>query len=146
MIWLLELALVLLLFGGGWTLFTSNRRNEKREQLTLRRVDAYIETIRRERRNADLAAMSTSELRDLLHSGARNFRVAEQRRGWIVMGVGIASILAAAIAGSQQGWIWFAVVAALGAIVTYGGNEYLTRRGRAPLERYGIDVDRLLVE
>ena len=32
-----------------------------------------------------LRAMSDSELRDLLHSGARNYRIASQRRGWIVL-------------------------------------------------------------
>ncbi|RYG32095.1 MAG: hypothetical protein EON93_11810, partial [Burkholderiales bacterium] len=63
---LLQIALVLLLMGGGWTLLTRGKVTKEREALTLRRVDAYIETIRRERSNSELVAMSDSELRDLL--------------------------------------------------------------------------------
>jgi hypothetical protein len=146
MIWLVEIALVLLLLGGGWTMLTRKQRDRQREALTMRRVDAYIETIRRERRSPELAAMSDMELRDLLHSGARNLKVAEQRKSWIVLGAAAASVLAAALAGSQEGWLGFAAVAAIGAIVTYSTNEFLTRRMRAPLEKRGIDIDRLLVE
>ncbi len=146
MIWLIEIALILLLFGGGWTMLTRGRHSDKREALTMRRVDAYIETIRRERRNPELAAMSDTELRDLLHSGARNLKIAEQKKGWIVLGIGAASVVAASLAGSQQGWLWFAGVAAIGALAAYGTNEFLTRRMRAPLERHGVDVERLTVE
>jgi hypothetical protein len=146
MIWLVEIALVLLLLGGGWTMLTRGRQTDKREALTMRRVDAYIETIRRERRNPDLAAMSDMELRDLLHAGARNLKVAEQKRGWTLLGIGAGTLIAAAIAGSQEGWMGFAAVAAVGAVVGYGASEFLTRRMRAPLERHGIDIERLTVE
>jgi hypothetical protein len=146
MIWLVEIALVLLLLGGGWTMLTRKQRDRQREALTMRRVDAYIETIRRERRSPELAAMSDMELRDLLHSGARNLKIAEQRKSWIILGGVAASVLAAALAGSQEGWLGFGAVAAIGAIVTYGTNEFLTRRMRAPLEKRGIDIDRLMVE
>jgi hypothetical protein len=146
MIWLIEIAIVLLLLGGGWTMLTRNRQNSQREALTMRRVDAYIETIRRERRTPDLAAMSDSELRDLLHSGARNLKIAEQRKSWVVLGCGLATVLGAALAGSQEGWLSFGIVAAVGAIATYGINEFMARRMRAPLERRGIDIDRLMVE
>jgi hypothetical protein len=146
MIWLIEIALVLLLVGGGWTMLTRKGRESRREALTMRRVDAYIETIRRERRSPELAAMSDMELRDLLHSGARNLKVAEQRKSWIVLGCGVASVLLAAVAGSQEGWVGFAAIAAIGAIATYGTNEFLSRRMRAPLEKRGIDIDRLMVE
>ena len=146
MIWLIESAIVLLWLGGGWTMMTHKRQSSQREALTMRRVDAYIETIRRERRSPELAAMSDSELRDLLHSGALNLKAATQRRSWIVLGCGVATVLAAAVAGSQEGWLSFAVVAAIGAVVTYGTSEYLSRRMRAPLEKRGVDIDRLLVE
>lgn len=146
MIWLVEIALVLLLLGGGWTMLSRGRQTGRREALTLRRVDAYIETIRRERNNRELAAMSDTELRDLLHSGARSLRAAEQKRGWIVLGAGTASLACAAIAGSQEGWVGFMAAGAIGGLVTYGISEFLSRRMRAPLERYGIDVERLTVE
>lgn len=146
MIWLVEIALVLLLVGGAWTMLTRGGKTDQREALTMRRVDAYIETIRRQRSNSQLAAMSDTELRDLLHSGARNLRVEERKRGWIVLGAGAASLACASLAGSQEGWLGFLTAAAIGALVTYGLNEFLSRRMRAPLERHGIDVERLTVK
>lgn len=146
MAWLIELALVLLLIGGGWTLFSRGKRTDERESLTLRRVDAYIETIRRERTNKALVAMSDSELRDLLHSGARNLRIANERKSWVVLGAAAVTLFAGIVAASQDGFRGFAVVLVVGALVTYGLNEFMTRRMREPLERQGVDVDRLKVE
>lgn len=144
--WLIQIALILLLLGGGWTMLSRSRVTKEREALTLRRVDAYIETIRRERRNQDLVAMSDSELRDLLHAGARNYRVASQRRGWMLLGVGAVTLFSAIVVASQDGWRGFTIAIVVGAIVAYGLNEFLTRKARAPLERRGIDVERLTVE
>ncbi len=146
MIWLVELALVLLLIGGGWTMLNRGKQSDKRDSLTMRRVDAYIETIRRERRNPDLAVMSDTELRDLLHSGARNLRAAEQKKNWTLLAAAAVTLIAAIVVSSQEGWIGFGVTAAIGAIVTYGLSEFLNRRMRAPLERRGVDIDRLMVE
>lgn len=142
----LQIALVLLLIGGGWTLLTRGKVTKEREALTLRRVDAYIETIRRERRNPELVAMSDSELRDLLHAGARNFRVASQKRGWILLGVGAVTLFSAIVIASNDGWRGFGITAVVGAVVAYGLNEFLIRRARAPLEKHGVDVERLTVE
>lgn len=146
MIWLVELALVLLLVGGGWTLMTKGRHTDKREALTMRRVDAYIETIRRERHHADLAAMSDTELRDLLYAGARRLRAADQKRGWTVLGISAATLVAASVMASVEGWVGFGATAAIGALVAYGANEFLKRQMRMPLERRGIDVERLIVD
>lgn len=143
---LLQIALVLLLVGGGWTMLTRGRRTDRKDALTMRRVDAYIETIRRERNNPELAAMSDSELRDLLHSGARNMQVAEQKKNWVLLGCGVATLLAAIVVANQEGWMGFGIAFAVGAIVTYGFNEFLIRRMREPLARHGIDVERLKVE
>lgn len=144
--WLIQIALILLLLGGGWTMLSRSRVTKEREALTLGRVDAYIETIRRERRNQDLVAMSDSELRDLLHAGARNYRVASQRRGWMLLGVAAVTLFSAIVVASQDGWRGFTIAIVVGAIVAYGLNEFLTRKARAPLERRGIDVERLTVE
>lgn len=146
MVWLVELALVLLLIGGGWSILNRGKQSDKRDVLTMRRVDAYIETVRRERRNPDLAAMSDLELRDLLHSGARNLRVAEQKKNWILLGAGAATLMAAAVVSSQEGWLGFGVTAVVGALVSYGLNEFMTRQMRAPLERRGVDIERLMVK
>lgn len=146
MIWLLEIALVLLLVGGGWTLFNRSKHTDMRESLTLRRVDAYIETIRRERTNKDLVAMSDTELRDLLHSGARNLRVARERKAGMLVGAAGVTLLSAIVAASQDGLRGFAITLVVGGIVAYGLNEFLGRRMREPLQQRGIDVDRLTVE
>ncbi|MDV3250178.1 hypothetical protein DevBK_02405 [Devosia sp. BK] len=143
---LLQIALILLLIGGGWTLLTRKKVTRERDALTLRRVDAYIETIRRERRNADLVAMSDSELRDLLHAGARNYRVASEKRTWFLLGVGGVTLFSAIAIASHDGWRGFGIAMLVGAIAAYGLNEFLARRARAPLERHGIDVERLIVE
>ncbi len=128
------------------TLLTRGKRTDEREALTLRRVDAYIETIRRERRNSELVAMSDIELRDLLHSGARNLKVARQRRLWVVLGAGAVTLTASVVAAEQDGIRGFAIALVVGAIVGYGLWEFLGRRMREPLERRGIDVERILVE
>ena len=146
MAWLIELALVLLLVGGGWTLFARGKRSDVRESLTLRRVDAYIETIRRERSQPVLAAMSDTKLRDLLHSGARNFRIASERKAWTLLGVAGVGMFAAIVASTQDGIRGFAIAAVVGAVVIYGLNEFLDRQMRAPLERQGIDIERIKVE
>ena len=52
----------------------------QKQAMTERRVDAYIETIRREKTNPELVAMSDSELRDLLLSSAHNLKVQRDRR------------------------------------------------------------------
>ncbi|WEJ59592.1 hypothetical protein [Devosia sp. FJ2-5-3] len=143
---LIQIALVLLLVGGGLTLLTQGKATKRREALILRRVDAYIETIRRERGSPILAAMSDSELRDLLYAGAHNLRAATQKRMWILLGVGAATLFGAILMGSQDGWRGFAATAAIGVAVGYGASEYLARKARAPLERHGVDVERLRVE
>ena len=146
MVWLVELALVLLLVGGGWNMLTRGKKTSDRESLTMRRVDAYIETIRRERTNRDLVAMSDSELRDLLHSGARNLRVAQERKTWTLLGAAAATLVSAIVAANQDGLRGFAVAMVIGAIVIYGLNEFMERRMRQPLESRGVDIDRLQVE
>ena len=143
---LVQIALVLLVIGGGWHLLTNRRITRERDALTMRRVDAYIQTIRREKRGSELAAMSDGELRDLLFVGARNLHVASQRRFWYLLTAAGVTLFSAITIASHDGWRGFGITAAVGAVVTYGLNEYLTRRAKAPLERHGIDVDRLLVE
>jgi hypothetical protein len=146
MVWLLEIGLVLLLVGGGWTYLTRGRRGQDKDSLMMRRVDAYIETIRRERSNKDLAAMSDTELRDLLHSGAHNMRVAGERKNWALLGAGGVTLFSGVIAANQNGMGGFAIVMVVGALAIYGLNEFLVRRLRAPLEKRGIDVERIKVE
>jgi hypothetical protein len=144
--WLIQIALVLLVIGGGWNILSRGRVTKTREAMTLRRVDAYIETIRRERRNADLVAMSDSELRDLLHAGAHNYRQATQRRFWVLLGAAAVTLFSAIVIASQDGWRGFGIAVVVGAIVAYGLNTFLLRQARAPLEKRGIDVERLTVE
>ena len=146
MVWVIELALVLLLVGGGWTLFSRSRRTDQRESLILRRVDAYIETIRREETNRALVSMSDRELRDLLHMVARNLRIAAEHKAWTLLGVAAVGVFGAIVAATQDGIRGFAIAAVVAAVVIYGLNEFLTRQMRAPLEKQGIDIERITVE
>lgn len=146
MVILLELALAGMLAWLAWTVMARGRRSDRRDALTLRRVDAYIETIRRERRQPELAAMSDMELRDLLHAGALSLRAADQKRSYVLIGAGVVTLITAVIVADQNGWTGFVAVLALGGLIGYGLSEYLSRQARVPLERRGIDIDRLRVD
>ena len=136
----------LLIVGGIVAYILRNKRDAEREAVTERRVDAYIETIRRERKNPELAAMSDTELRDLLLSGARNLRIQAERRTYLLFGGTIAALLAAVIVATEDGMRGFGIAILIGAMALYGINEFLGRRMREPLEAKGIDVERLRVE
>ena len=143
---LVEILAALLIIGGIVSYFMRSRRDAEREAVTERRVDAYIETIRRERTNQALSAMSDSELRDLLLSGARNLRIQSERRLYLLFGGTVAALLAAVIVATEDGLRGFGIAILVGAMVLYGINEFLGRRMREPLEAKGVDVERLRVE
>lgn len=143
---LVEILAAVLIIGGIVSYFMRNKRDAEREAVTERRVDAYIETIRRERTNQELAAMSDSELRDLLLSGARNLRIQAERRAYLLFGGTVAALLAAVIVATEDGLRGFGIAILVGAMALYGVNEFLGRRMREPLESKGIDIERLRVE
>jgi len=143
---LLEIGLVLLAIGLVFTAATRGRNADQRETLTERRVEAYMQTIRRERANAELAAMSDVELRDLLLSSARNLKIESDRKTWVLIGIGVVALVAGIIFANQNGLTGFAVVLAIGAVAIYGLNEYWSRKIRDPLVARGIDIERLKVE
>lgn len=142
----LELAAVLLVVGGIVSYLTRRGKDAERDAVTERRVEAYIQTIRREGSNAALVAMTDTELRDLLLSGARNLRLQAERKAYLLFGGTIVALLAAVIVATEDGLRGFGLALLVGAMVLYGINEYLGRRMREPLERRGIDVERLRVE
>lgn len=144
--WILALGLGLLLGGGALNAWNRRRRGAEREALLLRRVDAYIETIRRERDKPALSAMSDTELRDLLHAGALNLRAAQERRLWVLFAVVGATLFAGIVGAINEGFWGFAVALAAGAAAGFGVNEYLARRAREPLEKHGVDVERITVD
>ena len=143
---LVEIVAALLLIGGIASYFLRKRKDAEREAVTERRVEAYIETIRRERTNTELTAMNDVELRDLLLSGARNLRIQSERRLYLLFGGTIAALLAAVIVATEDGLRGFGIAILVGAMVLYGINEFLGRRMREPLEAKGVDVERLRVE
>ena len=143
---LVEILAALLIIGGIVAYVLRSRRDAEREAVTERRVDAYIETIRRERKSPELSAMSDTELRDLLLSGARNLRIQAERKVYLLFGGTIAALLAAVIVATEDGMRGFGIAILIGAMALYGINEFLGRRMREPLEAKGIDVERLRVE
>lgn len=146
MLVLVEILAALLIIGGIVSYVLRSKRDAERDAVTERRVDAYIETIRRERKNPDLSAMSDTELRDLLLSGARNLRIQTERRLYLLFGGTVAALLAAVIVASEDGLRGFGIAILVAAMALYGLNEFLGRRMREPLEARGIDVERLRVE
>jgi hypothetical protein len=143
---IIELVLVVVLIGAAVSYFTRGRVVATRQSITERRVDAYIETIRRERSNPELAAMSDTELRDLLLSSAHNLKVQSDRRLYLLFGGIVVALIGAIMVAAEDGTRSFGIALLVGALVLYGSNEFLGRRMIAPLEKKGIDVERLRVE
>jgi len=146
MIWLIEAGLVLLLLGFGWSRFSRRRRSADPETITNRRVEAYMATLRRERSNPRLSAMTDLELRDVLLSAAHNLRVEGERKITVLLGVAGVTLVSAVGIATQDGVRGFALTLAVGAVVLYGLNEWLTRRMREPIVAQGLDIERLKVD
>ncbi|HYD07535.1 MAG TPA: hypothetical protein VEC60_17490, partial [Reyranella sp.] len=125
---------------------TRSRRVTDRGTMIDRRVEAYIETIRREGTNKELAAMSDNELRDLLQSSAHNLKVQRDRRMYLLFGGVLVGLIGAILVATEDGTRGFGVALLVAAVVLYGMNEFLGRQMVAPLEQKGIDVERLRVE
>lgn len=143
---LLEILVALGLVGLVVSYFFRGRREAERQEVIDRRVEAYMQTIRREGGSSELAQMGDLELRDLLLSGARNLRIQAERRWYILLGGGAAALLAAIAIGTEEGTRGFGIVVLIAAVALYGLNEFLGRRAREPLLARGIDVERLRVE
>jgi hypothetical protein len=143
---LVEFALVLLLIGTVVSYFMRGRAAAQKQAITERRVEAYMETIRREGDNRELAAMSDTELRDLLLSSAYNLKVMRDRRMYLLFGGVLVALIAAILVATEEGTRGFGVALLVGALVLYGVNEFLGRQMVAPMLEKGIDVERLRVE
>jgi hypothetical protein len=143
---IIEIALALILVGGVVHYMTRGRRLTDRGTMMDRRVDAYIETIRREGTNKELVAMSDNELRDLLQSSAHNLKVQRDRRMYLLFGGVLVGLIGAILVATEEGTRGFGIALVVAAVVLYGMNEFLGRQMVAPLEQKGIDVERLRVE
>lgn len=142
----LEFGLVLVLAGLAVSYLFRGRAAAAKQAMTERRVEAYMETIRRERGNPELAAMSDTELRDLLLSSAHNLKVQRDRRLYLLFGGVVVAVIGAILVATEDGSRGFGVALLVGALVLYGINEILGRQMVAPLLAKGIDVERLRVE
>lgn len=142
----LEFGLVLVLVGLAVSYLFRGRAAAAKQAMTERRVEAYMETIRRERGNSELAAMSDTELRDLLLSSAHNLKVQRDRRLYLLFGGVVVAVIGAILVATEDGSRGFGVALLVGALVLYGINEILGRQMVAPLIAKGIDVERLRVE
>ena len=142
----LEFGLIVVLIGMVVSYFFRGRIVATKQAMTERRVDAYVETIRREKTNPELVAMSDSELRDLLLSSAHNLKVQRDRRLYLLFGGVVVALIGAILVATEDGYRGFGVALLVGAMVLYGINEFLGRQMIAPLLAKGIDVERLRVE
>jgi hypothetical protein len=146
MIMLIEIILVVALVALGVNYLFRGRREAQRQEQLEQRVAAYMQTIRREGGNPELAAMNDTELRDVLLSSARNLRIQSERKWYLLLGGCIVAFFSAIMVATQDGTRGFGIALLIGAIVLYGINEFLGRRMREPLTARGIDVERLRVE
>ena len=142
----IELGLLLIVVGAVVSYFMRGRVASEKQAITERRVDAYIETIRREASNVELTSMSDTELRDLLLSSAHNLKVQRDRRMYLLFGGVVVALIGAILVATEDGFRGFGVALLVGALVLYGLNEFLGRQMVAPLIAKGIDVERLRVE
>jgi len=142
----IELGLLLIVVGAVVSYFMRGRVASEKQAMTERRVDAYIETIRREASNRELTSMSDTELRDLLLSSAHNLKVQRDRRMYLLFGGVVVALIGAILVATEDGFRGFGVALLVGALVLYGINEFLGRQMVAPLIAKGIDVERLRVE
>jgi hypothetical protein len=143
---LFEAALVLALVVLVGSYLLRGRRQSEQQEIVERRVEAYMQTIRRERSAPALAEMNDTELRDLLLSSARNFKLQTERKWYLLAGGALVALLAAIVVATQDGARGFGIAILIGAVVLYGLNEFIGRRIREPLNARGIDVERLRVE
>jgi len=142
----LEFGLILILVGMAVSYLFRGRVVAAKQAMTERRVEAYIETIRREGKTPELTAMSDTELRDLLLSSAHNLKVQRDRRLYLLFGGVVVAIIGAILVATEDGYRGFGIALLVGALVLYGINEFLGRQMTAPLVAKGIDVERLRVE
>ncbi len=142
----IELGLLLILVGAVVSYVTRGRRIGERQSMMERRVEAYMETIRREQANPALTAMSDTELKDLLLSSAHNLKVQRDRQIYLLFGGVIVALIGAILVATEDGFRGFGVALVVAALVLYGLNEFLGRQITAPLMAKGIDVERLRVE
>ena len=142
----LEFGLIVLLIGMVVSYFFRGRLAATKQAMTERRVEAYMETIRREGTNRELTAMSDTELRDLLTASAHNLKVQRDRRLYLLFGGVVVALIGAMLVATEDGYRGFGVALLVGAVVLYGINEFLGRQMIAPLLAKGIDVERLRVE
>lgn len=141
-----EIGLLLIIAGGVVSYLLRGRIAAGRQAMVERRVEAYMETIRREAKAPELAAMSDTELRDLLLSSAHNLKVQRDRRMYLLFGGVVVAVIGAILVATEEGTRGFGVALLVAALVLYGINEFLGRQMIAPLEAKGIDVERLRVE
>jgi len=142
----IELGLLLVLVGAVVSYFTRGRRTADRQAMVERRVEAYMETIRREGTNRELNAMSDTELRDLLLSSAHNLKVQRDRRLYLLFGGVVVGLIGAILVATEEGSRGFGIALVVAAVVLYGINEVLGRQMAAPLAAKGIDIERLRIE
>lgn len=143
---IIEIGLLLILLGGVLSYFMRGRLAVVRQEMTERRVEAYMETIRRERTAPELVAMSDTELRDLLLSSAHNLKVQRDRRNYLLFGGVLVGLIGAIMVATEEGGRGFGIALLVAALVLYGVNEFLGRQMAAPLIEKGIDIERLRVE
>jgi type II secretory pathway pseudopilin PulG len=83
---LIEIVLAVAVVALVISYLMRGRREAERQDAIERRVEAYMQTIRREGGSSELAQMTDVELKDLLLSSARNLRLQMERKWYLLLG------------------------------------------------------------
>lgn len=145
MIWLFELALV----GTGFFLllmFLNRSGQAYVTEHTEKRVDAYMQTIRRTGEPSALNDMNDSELRDILLASSRRITRYRANRIILLTIVSFATLIVAIFMAANSGLQSFAASIVVGAIAGYGIDRILERNMHAWVERQQLGIDRLTID
>lgn len=146
MVWLAEIGLIVLAIVAVVMFANAGRGMTRLQQAAEERIGAYMVTIRRTGTNPDFAAMTDTELRDVLSAAMRRLAAGRSRKVLLLVLGTVATLLTSIVFGVEEGWRAFAATFVIGGIALFGLERAMERMTRAPIEAQGLDVERLRLD
>lgn len=146
MVWLAEIGFIILAIVAIVQLARAGRNATKLHEIAEERIAAYVTTLRRTGGNPELAAMTDTELHDVLGAAMRRLASARSRKFVLLVLGAVATLIAGIVLGIEDGWRAFAATAAVGGLALYGLERVIDRAARAPIEDQGLDIERLRLD
>jgi len=146
MVGVLQIVLVILGVGLIMALTGGRSGTDRKKDMIARRVEAYIETIRRTGEPDHLNKMSDAELSDILTAAARRLHAQRTNRMIVTIAAAVAAVVIAMFFGAESGIQGFIIAGVIGAAATYGINAVLERRTGEWFRDNDLEPDRLAVD